>query len=405
MQRLAVAVVVSWFLAHPAAAAPCADGAACEAACKKREIAACARGAELYLDGVNGHALDHRKSFQLAKRACDAGYGHGCALLGLHYQDGLGTAYAPKRAIAVYEKGCRAKAGVACYNLASMYYGAHGVVADSAKGDALVATARKHWEAACHGDEPRWCTNLAFLEGDKPDRSTAEKLHQRACDHGVRLGCLGVSREKFDRKAITAPEFIAEHEKLCDAGEASACGIAGPYLLSGTKMPKDGPRGFALVKRGCERGDKQSCLLLGNEYSGGPNTKRDLKAALDAFSRACDRAKADACQMIAEQLASGRFYKEAAGYARRACHMGKKEGCDLIARQLLTGTGIAKNGREGLRYAWEACARGSGGACGELVRRNRELPVPAAAKLGIYKQACQDGHKPACKRVGKLEKR
>src|SRR5688500_17327437 len=105
----------------------CADLAACEKACTPKTTDACTHAAEMLFEGKAGWPLDHAKSLRFAKRACDANDAFGCALLGLHYQDGLGTAYAPKQAVAVYEKACRGGAGVGCYNLAGMYFGAHGV--------------------------------------------------------------------------------------------------------------------------------------------------------------------------------------------------------------------------------------------------------------------------------------
>ncbi len=85
-----------------------------EAACETSgEPEACAAAAELYFDGgINlparqraggAHPLDHTRSFRFATTACQAGHAFGCALLGYHFQDGLGTAWAPAAAIAAYE--------------------------------------------------------------------------------------------------------------------------------------------------------------------------------------------------------------------------------------------------------------------------------------------------------------
>src|SRR4029079_13775230 len=133
---------------------------------------------DLYFDGKFGAPLDHAKSFAFAKRACDAGDVFGCALVGYHYQDGLGVPWARSLAVTTYDKACRAGAGVACFNLSTMYSGGQGVDADKAKGDAYHALAKQQWRAQCDGADARWCTNLAYVVTNEGDRAAARKLNE-----------------------------------------------------------------------------------------------------------------------------------------------------------------------------------------------------------------------------------
>lgn len=403
MLRVAVVVVTILGITE-ASAAPCNDGPACERACAK-DIAACTKGAELYFEGTNGHALDHTKSFKLSKRACDGGDGHACALLGLHYQDGLGTEYAPALALRVYDKACKAKVGVGCFNLASMYAGGHGVVVDTERADALQTKAREYWVASCNtdGDERRWCTNAAFLEPDGPKKAENRlALNLRACASGFQIGCVQALSDKLDTKAITAEQYIAEMTKLCDGGEASACGNLGSAFVAGDGVPADAKRGLGFLERACDKGDKQACLVLAGESASGKRLPQNLTVADRAFRRACDRASGLACLIIADVFFQRREGAVGAAFAKRACQMGERDGCDMLSVVYDKGIGrVAKNPREMIKWTTAACQKASGAACRELIKRGIALPVPKHIEGKLYADACKDGIAAACKRVKK----
>lgn len=384
----------------------------CEKACGPTNTAACTFAAERFFDGKDGWTLDHAKSLKLAKRACDAKDAFGCSLLGLHYQDGLGTAYAPKSAIAAYEKACKGGAGVGCYNLASMYLGAHGVTLDRAKGEAYQKEARTHWEAACKGSQPRWCTNLAFLEApdtkapaDAQERALA--FNKRACDAGVTVGCLEAARAKLELGKMDALAFVRALDKLClQQNEYAACAVlAGLLALGENGIAKDGKRAVELLVRACDGGDKHSCFALGIEYATGKNTAQDFAATTRAFDRACDRAFSKACLAIAQDLASRKDYKRAADYARRACHMGNAEACGMMAQLHADGSGVAKSTSESTKWALDACRMAHTPSCGMLIKRDVfPLPIPPDKQKLYYEAACKEMKlQPACKRLAKLK--
>lgn len=398
-------------LTTAASADVCQTAADCEKACSAKRTRACTFAAEMHLDGKAGWSLDHAKSLRFAKRACDANDAFGCSLLGLHHQDGLGTTFAPARAIAAYEKSCKGGAGVGCYNLASMYLGAHGIPYDRAKGDVYKKRARTYWEAACKGDEPRWCTNLAYLDartaGAPADaQARSLELNNRACDHGVTVGCLEAARAKFELGKLDTSGYLNALDKLCAQGEFGACGVLSALLLLGEhgieKAPK---RAMELLTRACDGGDKHSCFMLGIELASGKNIKQDFAATTRAFDRACDRALAKACVAIGQNLAATRDYKRGAGYARRACHMGEGEGCGMLAQLHADGSGVAKSTRESTTWAKEGCRMGHMPSCGLLITRDVfPLPVPADMQKRMYESACNESKvEVACKRLAKLK--
>lgn len=376
---------------------PCAP-AECERACDAAgDAKACARVAELYWDGKNGQPYDPARSFRFATKACEAGDGFGCALLGLHYQDGIGTTWAPALAVAAYEKACKAGTGVGCFNLSGMYAGAHGVDRDQAKADELMKLAESHWLAACKGAEPRWCTNAAFLlrrTGRPSAFADAYALDRRACDHGVALGCVEALVEALALDKIQGGAMIRELEKLCAGGEPTACSYLGSYLRN---VLKDA-RGLELVRRGCELGDRFSCERLGSMYEEGNDVPKDDAAKRRYFRMACDRAVPSACLSLARD-AIDTLSPEAPDLARRGCQMGHAYACHIVA-ELSFGIGDAV---AGVRWATEGCRMGNLDSCKRLVEHDAKLPViPVDVQQELYTNACRAQHEPACKRLEKL---
>jgi TPR repeat protein len=374
----------------------------CDGACEGGDPAACARASELYFDGRSGHTFDLTKSFAFAKRACDANNAFGCSLLGLHYQDGLGTEWAPAKAVAAYEKSCAAHEGVGCYNLASMYYGGHGVDADPAKGDALKASAAAYWDTACHGDQPRWCTNLAYVYADDPKKqSQVAALDKRACDAGVLVGCTELMRLRSSDDKITQAN-VDELVALCGKGEPYACALAGATIRAGDGVPQDPKRGFELIKQACDIGDKSSCQTMAIEHAIGKTLKQDMTATLRYANMACDRGLGRACKVLADEHHDRHDLVKFAGYALRACHMGDGGACAWIAAAYQHGEGVAQSEPDSERYTVEACRMGHLLSCGTLVQRDRELPVPPDIKRKIYTDSCNGGLKSSCARLDKL---
>lgn len=382
----------------PAATTPCTTD--CESRCADKDGAACAAAAEVAFNGTGGKPVDLTKSFALSTKACELGDGFGCALLGLHYQDGRGAPWDHAKAIATYEKACDLGAGVGCYNLESMYQGGHGAVVDHAKGDALHAKARVAWDAACHGTAPRWCTNLGFLalgDGEITDakRETARVLDQRACDAGVLVGCTQVAVLEIEMRKLDPKIYIGQLDALCGKGEAGACAQAGLDLFLGERgLTKDEPRAIALLRKACDGGDSLGCYdaaLVGIEH-----VPQDPDAISRDFIAACDRGYGKGCISIGRDLMKRGLVAQALPYAERACQIGQKDGCAAAADMYLTGKGTAKDDAKGMVWAREGCSMGDGDLCFTLVAAGLDPPVPPDVKPKLYENACKQGVASAC---------
>lgn len=387
----------------------CADTAACEAACQSGDALACTEATERYFNGANGHPLDYGKSFPLAKRACDLDQGHGCALLGFHHQDGLGTAWSPKDAMAAYEKGCKLGTGVACFNLATIYEG-HGIDADLKRAEEFFDRAREHWKKACDGDEPRWCTNSAYMIAhdakQKPSPAQLEQmldLDTRTCEAKILVGCVEKVRVLEDLKRIEPAALAAELERLCTAGEPTACTDAGRRLIGAAmEAPATDPRhaqGKQLLDRGCTIGDKSGCHLAALQAIYGRDGAQDFAAAERYFQQACDRAHGGACGMLAKKYSAATdepALARGADYARRGCQMGNSDACTIIALMSTTGRGVAKDEVKGIEWARAGCSTGGLDACRMLVERGIPLPLPTRELSKVHEALCREGVTASC---------
>ncbi|MCE9573607.1 MAG: hypothetical protein K8W52_10660 [Deltaproteobacteria bacterium] len=387
-----------------AAVTTACDGAACDARCEGGDLAACARAAELYYDGKNGHALDMARSFQYATRACDGGNPHGCTFVGLNHQDGLSAGWDPAKAIAAYEKACRGGAGTGCFNLATMYSGGQGVTVDLAKADRYKRDAAAAWTAACHGSEPRWCTNAAFLMADADGKggpspatmATMRALEQRACDAKVLVGCTELARLTMQQGELAPAAYVDRQDQLCGQGEVTACVAGGALLLDGQRVPRDAARGIALYRRGCDAGDRNACEALGVEEGLGEFVAKDEAAAERHLTMACDRASPRACQAIAKVRARAGDAVAARALLERGCHMGDGEACGVLGAMIAAGTGGPADPAAALPWTRLGCQQGYGPACDSLIERGLDLPIPPEFTGQFYREACGRGVARAC---------
>lgn len=384
----------------PSGIHPC-EPARCEQLCPS-EPAACEPAAERLLWGKQGQPLDPRRSFSLAKKGCDAGHANSCTLLGLHHQDGRGTAWDPSEAVRIYERACQLGAGTGCYNLGGMYSGGHGVTVDRAKHEAYVKKAAVAWQAACDGRERRWCTNAAFALPDPDTEATRKRrleLNTRACDAGIDMGCVQAAIDKGQLGLATDAEVLAELERRCAGTEGGACTIAGARLFTGTRARRDPKRAVALLQRGCELGDAEACESLGTEAYLGEHVPLDRAGALRYFTQACDRGLARACSKIASIHHDDKRPADEMVFARRACEMHDAAACMLVGAMYDLGIGVARSEPDALRWLTEACRGGDEQGCSYLAQRGVELPLPDEMRPSMYEALCRGGVAAACGRA------
>lgn len=374
--------------------------------CEKDANNACTQAARCFFDGKAGHKLDLNKSFAYAKRACDLNESDGCNLLGLHYQDGRGTSWSPDDAQAAYEKSCKGGAGGGCYNLASMYFGAHGIVFDEAKGKKYTLQAKANWQASCESEEVRWCTNLGFMHAtaaqSDDEKRTAMRWHQRACEHDDLVGCVerGVLQLKLGE--VTPDAFITEMRALCERKEPTACMSLGVRLtLGGEGVTKDEVQGIQFMERACEIGNGHACAAIGEELARKPGaTPDDITRGGEYYRQACERGVSEGCASIAKLDYQRSDMASTVSYATRACRMGDKESCSIVASMYRDGLpGVEANAEKALSFTREACRMGDTTSCQSMVLENHDLPLAKSIQEQMYQAACNAKIVSACTRL------
>lgn len=387
----------------PGRGAPTCESAECERACEASgDARACAHAAELYWDGANGHAFDPGKSLRYATRACDAGDGLGCAVLGRHHETGIGTAWAPAVAVADYEKACTAGAGLGCALLGDMYLRGRGVDLDREKALTYRDRARALWGAACEGAEPRWCTHAAALVGRDTDLDDpARGYSKRACDLGFAAGCVRVLGARLRTGAVDRGDAVSELSRLCDGGEPAACTTLAAIERE-ARGDRAAPRRAAqLILRACELGRQEACLEAGILAELGEVVPRDDAVKQRRLRGACERGLAEACLYLAQDAAlHGAPAAEVERLDRRGCELGNAEAChDAMQR-----AAERHDDATALRFATDACRMGNSPGCQALIAEDAKLPsVPNYRQLRDYHTECEAGHSAACARFTQLE--
>jgi len=373
------------------------ETAAAEHACEvQHDVHACTQAAERYWEGKNGHAFDPKKSFHYAEGGCAGGDGLACAILGEHYQNGLGVDWSPPRAIGSYERSCNAGTGLGCYQLSVMYAHGYGVDVDRAKAKAYGNRAHDQWLSACLGTEPRWCTYAAW--STREGEPTAHELDQRACDHGVTNGCIDVLHEQLTHPTGSRDATMHELDQWCRRGESAACKeLASVYDLPGGSQ--DARRAAELTRQACVLGDPHACVSAGLMHEIEGDVPKDDPVARRYFRRACEHGASRGCWYFAQDtLAVGGAPGEVARFARRGCEMTNWEACDLLTKFFIA----VHDETAVVRWATEACRMGSRAGCRQLIVRDAELPKTADDPVQLYHDACNEKIQSACLRLPPL---
>jgi serine/threonine protein kinase/TPR repeat protein len=171
-----------------------------ERACAKGEPAACALKGGL---GRTGQ-LD-RADPTLLRRACLAGYGYGCNVLGI-VLEGKGSIEGPGSASVAYQRGCNVKEGDACANLGRLFESG-----GLAHGDALRAYTL--YARGCELGSATACRARARMQasGVPADRAAARRILRSQCD---RMGDLDA--------CVAYAALGAEESRTAGSGSASA---------------------------------------------------------------------------------------------------------------------------------------------------------------------------------------
>jgi TPR repeat protein len=188
------------------------------------------------------------------------------------------------------------------------------------------------------------------LAGDDKDRGRAQEL----------LAAASTPQSAGPAHARIGPE------QACEAGQGSACLVAGIVLRDGTNGTTDPARAAQFFEKACGAGELDGCVALGLALERGEGVAKDPKRSVEVLSRACDGGLPQGCSELGYlHLGRGTVQgrKQAAALLRRACEGGDAPACNALATLYETGLGVVKSLTQARNLYAQACAAGYQPAC------------------------------------------
>ena len=359
---------------------------------------------------------------------CDAGEPCGCHGLPFRMAEGRGRPRDVEGAHAMWRKQCEAGFPVSCTELGTRLVesrhppevreeglqllrracdlGAIDACDEAAFRDSDLDQAERVavWQEGCDRGDGQACRRIANTLDDDPD--TARTLRERACQLGVRWGCIDlatdaepVEQERWYRRGVALGHLHArrklgdlaresgdidaalEHYRAaCDHEHVPSC-----RQIVDVQQAKEAPNltrdaALAPLFRHCDAGVDHACRDLartltpirGQPWFGDPVT-RDPRATL-AAKRACDRDHGVGCYLLSARLHIGLGSDvdeaAAAAAAERACTLGVNGlGCERLAWHVASGIGMERDPERAEALLQRACDADLDIACMQLTMR------------------------------------
>jgi TPR repeat protein len=254
-----------------------------------------------------------------------------CSNLGYAYLEGRYIELDRARALALFERSCRAGEEYGCSNLGAMLLVGSGVPAEPRRG--LELSIR-----ACYA-EPKLCGNAAVAYRDGIG---TQVNHARSVELFSR-GCIGGSADECDDVAIAysnglgVPKDLARAAELrdvsCRGGHMHACAALGSDYLYGKGVEKDSRRAAEYARYACERGKAPfGCTMLGlMTISGEGGLSKDRGRGYDLMKWGCENDNRGAnCAVLGEVYRVEKDWSNARYYFEKSCKAGWQDGCDRL---------------------------------------------------------------------------
>ena len=173
---------------------------------------------------------------------------------------------------------------------------------------------RSYLETACAGGRSGadgcWLLAQQYLPGGKfrDDPIAAELWSRRACEGGVRDGCVALGDQYRDGVGVAKDlkKAFALYEHTCSASRRThrnACSRFEEMLYNGKGTKRDRSRFFSEVQTRCyDTGASDACITLAITYRRGIGTKMDRKKSKALIERACSGQRPWGCAVYGEFL-------------------------------------------------------------------------------------------------------
>lgn len=192
---------------------------AASAACEKKEGLAC-NILGFLSDGGRGVPVDKPRALAEFQRACSLGNGDGCANVGRYHEHALaGLNKSVSQALEWYGKACDLGLAEGCHQAAALY-DEKGPSQDPKRAVAL-------YRRGCDRGSAPACNNLGWsyangAAGLATDKQQALTLYRRACSLGNTTACS--NRDGLETK-LALDQDSAEFRKALQVGHDSHCGL------------------------------------------------------------------------------------------------------------------------------------------------------------------------------------
>lgn len=250
---------------------------------------------------------------------------------------------------------------------------------------------RSYLETACAGGRSGadgcWILAQQYLPGGKfrNDPIAAELWSRRACEGGVRDGCVALGDQYRDGVGVAKDlkKAFALYEHTCSASRRThrnACSRFEEMLYKGKGTKRDRSRFFSEVQTRCyDTGASDACITLAITYRRGIGTKMDRKKSKALIERACSSQRPWGCAVYGEFLEKGKYARRRRSAAlkayRQACDSWRAldDSCAAAGRLYQTYAGGTPNRKEARKVLERGCAKhAKGESCTELTKLNEK---------------------------------
>jgi TPR repeat protein/tRNA A-37 threonylcarbamoyl transferase component Bud32 len=303
--------------------------------CRAGDLAACAgRGSMADLAGEDEAAVE---SFT---KACDGKVHAGCIGLARHLARGRGVTRDLARAIGLYETACAATddpaARASCELLAFAEEDRPLPRIGREAIEALYKKAALDVVTACEqrGDLAR-CVEYGFMQqtgrGVAANATAAAGLFRKACDGGVREGCVdGAVLSVVGSDAVAKlREATDALDKACDAEDAAACNDLA-VIRAGLPFSLQQDAGESVLVFACSKSVELGCSDAGGVVAS-PTVQADLTKATAKLEHACKAGFGVACgnlgALVENGVGAAKDRRRAKELYAKGCASGATIGC------------------------------------------------------------------------------
>lgn len=414
-----------------------------EEGCKAGDEISCLTATSLL--GRLEHPDMVRRWKNVYRRACRAGSGHACYVLGRLNEDTARGQRHQVLAAGYYQRACEHDYGPGCAGFGRMSLSGKGVDRDEERGRALFRRACALGERhVCEPEHAAPPPDNLFHRTAFGSRSAHHfEMFQVACDSGFKHACTFtaklIQRGSFGRKYLVDAELITDlYRRGCELGAAESCYLLAGRLRYGRGVDEDLEQAIAVAKKACEAnsdrgctrfrtyrysifddeeassheirctaGRPQDCFWAGMALLDAPKVRPNRPRALELLERGCDSDDPLACQALASailEVDTGRG-SLADDLLVKACDLGQMKACFQLARRHDQGlVANAKHNLDSARMLYERACKGDyARACWRASENHRYRPGDNGLEDARYwaDQGCIRNEGRSCLRMAR----